>query len=554
MEKKKKKVEWEELRPQKDGTLRGRLKGKLRFEYVCIECKKGRGSADLKEGEGKKLRRWCVTCLNEMGKTKDDYCIVGSLCLNCDIQPRRYGQFNDEKEKIVLKWCKKCARKLYLKDGISLHIKCKECDVIFELSGKEEKDARRFRELCLKCEPKPKEAVPMEDDHVWKVAHGYPRYEISDRGEIRAIKTKKMMSPVVGTHGYFTVNLRRDEDKKKHHTEILHRLVCLTWHGLPEGNLKDWTVDHISCVKTDNSPSNLRWATRKQQLQYAHQNGLIGKPPTRAVEQFTVYTNKKLASFPSSKAAAKQLIKQKLTTGKKKSVANSIGQACNKQKLYLDFRWKYSEELKKKDKYDPVDPKNPIDEKWAKIPNFENYEISTHGRIKNSDNYFVQPFKSKRKSYYLMVSLRGKDKKHFKFIHRLLAQAHIENPNKFQTVNHKDGNIHNNIKSNLEWCPESPQDGHMSNAARTQGIALVKKDKQGNVLKRYKTMTQACEEEKCYDTSLRRGLKKGKFRGEIWEYDAVQNNNAFENSRKRKLERAQQSENEPQTKKAKVGS
>ena len=38
------------------------------------------------------------------------------------------------------------------------------------------------------------------------------------------------------------------------------------------------------------------------------------------------------------------------------------------------------------------------------------------------------------------------------YVHRLVAEAFIENPNKLNTVNHKDENKDNNNASNLEWC------------------------------------------------------------------------------------------------------
>jgi hypothetical protein len=58
---------------------------------------------------------------------------------------------------------------------------------------------------------------------------------------------------------------------------------------------------------------------------------------------------------------------------------------------------------------------------------------------------------SESKTGYLVVNIRTNNKRSPCYIHRLVAQAFIDNPENKPEVNHKDGNKHNNHVDNLEW-------------------------------------------------------------------------------------------------------
>lgn len=93
---------------------------------------------------------------------------------------------------------------------------------------------------------------------------------------------------------------------------------------------------------------------------------------------------------------------------------------------------------------------------WRPVVGFEGYyEVSNYGRIK-SLNYnktgcsvIMTPCDAKG---YLRIILCKCGKRKSMFVHRIVAEAFLPNPDNFPCVNHKDENPKNNAVWNLEWC------------------------------------------------------------------------------------------------------
>lgn len=98
-------------------------------------------------------------------------------------------------------------------------------------------------------------------------------------------------------------------------------------------------------------------------------------------------------------------------------------------------------------------------EEWKPIKGLH-YEVSSLGNVRNSESYKSISQLDKNREGYIRVNLFSNGKKKRYFIHRLVAEAFIPNPENKPQVNHKDGNKQNNELSNLEWVTNSENQLH----------------------------------------------------------------------------------------------
>lgn len=97
-------------------------------------------------------------------------------------------------------------------------------------------------------------------------------------------------------------------------------------------------------------------------------------------------------------------------------------------------------------------------EKWKKLEENKNYEISNFGNFKNKNGKLLKCNKNSRGYLYCNISTNGRVTK-IK-IHKLVAKYFVENPLKKETVNHIDGNKLNNNYLNLEWLTRKENINH----------------------------------------------------------------------------------------------
>lgn len=84
---------------------------------------------------------------------------------------------------------------------------------------------------------------------------------------------------------------------------------------------------------------------------------------------------------------------------------------------------------------------------WKPIKDFENYEVSDAGEVRNVKfNRLLTP--SPGAGGYMRVQLRKDKQSYQRYVHRLVAEAFLEGEGE---VNHIDGDRTNNKADNLEW-------------------------------------------------------------------------------------------------------
>lgn len=103
----------------------------------------------------------------------------------------------------------------------------------------------------------------------------------------------------------------------------------------------------------------------------------------------------------------------------------------------------------------------------SEIKDFPGYHVSRAGEVYSSRANKMRLLKQYPKTHgYLYVALRRDDKRYYRRVHRLVAEAFIPNPDNLPEVNHKDEDKTNNFASNLEWCTAHDNKVYGSRRAR----------------------------------------------------------------------------------------
>lgn len=96
---------------------------------------------------------------------------------------------------------------------------------------------------------------------------------------------------------------------------------------------------------------------------------------------------------------------------------------------------------------------------WKNIEGYSKYQLNIHGQVRNvKTGRLIKHWVHTAGYYAVELCESGCRKKHL--VHRLIAEAFLDNPHNKDCVNHIDGNKKNNDIGNLEWCSKGENNVH----------------------------------------------------------------------------------------------
>ena len=172
---------------------------------------------------------------------------------------------------------------------------------------------------------------------------------------------------------------------------------------------------------------------------------------------------------------------------------------------------------------------------WKDIKDYPNYQVSSEGRVKSLGNNKTRKEKilngCNNGDGYLRVNLCKDGKRKLFYVHRLVAQAFLDNPNNLPEINHIDEEDKtNNCVSNLEWCDRKYNINYGTRTERfikSKSIPILQFSKTGDFIRKWNSAKEASRVlgiNQNHIPSCCKGKRKSSY-GYVWMYATI---NGFE--------------------------
>lgn len=110
------------------------------------------------------------------------------------------------------------------------------------------------------------------------------------------------------------------------------------------------------------------------------------------------------------------------------------------------------------------------DEQWREWPRDPRVKVSNKGHVISCKRGACSPYKVRHSNsgYQMVTAISGKPQ----FVHRLVAETWIDNPNHYKEVNHINGDKNDNRMENLEWVTPSQNIRHAFQIGLKKGTPI----------------------------------------------------------------------------------
>ena len=177
---------------------------------------------------------------------------------------------------------------------------------------------------------------------------------------------------------------------------------------------------------------------------------------------------------------------------------------------------------------------------WKEILGYEGlYEVSNTGIVKSLDRYDTLGRFHKgvlistkyNNRGYVQLHLHKDGQCKMVLLHRVVAEAFIDNPNKYKQINHKDENKDNNNVENLEWCTNlynrrygtgykrSVDNHNYKLIGKKNSKAIKQYNKNGDLVNIFYGVKEAERRTGINESNIRGSIRKNHLAGGYkWEY------------------------------------